>query len=106
MPANQRESAGQSWEIYGDPTPNPTETETVIVYLLQRLDPGVVRDVAINGGNKVGGSGFIDRFVVEDSPRPVEIERTVPARDDHRRDPIANQVRHRSRLRHESIDAD
>jgi effector-binding domain-containing protein len=33
--ANQRESAGQSWEIYGDPTPNPADTETTIVYLLK-----------------------------------------------------------------------
>ena len=32
--ANRRESAGQSWEIYGDPTPDPAETETTIVYLL------------------------------------------------------------------------
>ena len=28
MAANGRESAGQSWEIYGDPTPDPTDTET------------------------------------------------------------------------------
>jgi len=33
--ANQRESAGHSWEIYGDPTPNPAETETTVVYLLK-----------------------------------------------------------------------
>jgi len=35
MAANQRESAGHSWEIYGDPTPNPADTETTIVYLLK-----------------------------------------------------------------------
>ena len=33
--ANRRESAGQSWEIYGDPTPDPGATETTIVYLLK-----------------------------------------------------------------------
>jgi effector-binding domain-containing protein len=31
---NRRESAGTSWEIYGDPTPNPADTETTIVHLL------------------------------------------------------------------------
>jgi hypothetical protein len=35
MAANQRESAGQSWEIYGDPTPDPADTETTVVYLLR-----------------------------------------------------------------------
>jgi len=35
MAANARESAGQSWEIYGDPKPNTTDTETAIVYLLK-----------------------------------------------------------------------
>jgi effector-binding domain-containing protein len=35
MFANRRESAGQSWEIYGDPTPDPAETETTIAYLLR-----------------------------------------------------------------------
>ena len=35
MAANRRESAGQSWEIYGDPTPNPADTETTVVYLLK-----------------------------------------------------------------------
>jgi effector-binding domain-containing protein len=34
MVANRRESAGRSWEIYGDPTPDPAETETTVVYLL------------------------------------------------------------------------
>ena len=35
MAENQRESAGHSWEIYGDPTPDPADTETTIVYLLK-----------------------------------------------------------------------
>jgi effector-binding domain-containing protein len=35
MAANRRESAGSSWEIYGDPTPDPADTETTIVYLLK-----------------------------------------------------------------------
>ncbi len=30
-----RKSAGYSWEIYGDPKPNPGDTETTIVYLLK-----------------------------------------------------------------------
>jgi effector-binding domain-containing protein len=34
MAANGRESAGHSWEIYGDPTPDPAGTETTVVYLL------------------------------------------------------------------------
>jgi effector-binding domain-containing protein len=33
--ANRRESAGHSWEIYGDPTPDPADTETTLVYLLR-----------------------------------------------------------------------
>jgi effector-binding domain-containing protein len=33
--ANGRESAGLSWEIYGDPTPDPADTETTVVYLLK-----------------------------------------------------------------------
>jgi hypothetical protein len=33
--ANRRESAGRSWEIYGDPTPDPANTETTVVYLLK-----------------------------------------------------------------------
>jgi GyrI-like small molecule binding domain len=33
--ANGRESAGQVWEIYGDPTPDPADTETTVVYLLR-----------------------------------------------------------------------
>ena len=35
MAANRRESAGHSWEIYGDPTPDPGDTETTLVHLLQ-----------------------------------------------------------------------
>ena len=34
MAANQRESAGPSWEIYGDPTADPADTETTIVHFL------------------------------------------------------------------------
>jgi effector-binding domain-containing protein len=33
--ANSRESAGHSWEIYGDPMRDPAETETTVVYLLK-----------------------------------------------------------------------
>ena len=35
MAASGRESAGHSLEIYGDPTPDPTDTETTVVYLLK-----------------------------------------------------------------------
>ncbi len=35
MAANGRESTGHSWEIYGDPTPEPADTETTVVYLLK-----------------------------------------------------------------------
>jgi hypothetical protein len=35
MAANQRESARHSWEIYGDPTPDPADTEMPVVYLLK-----------------------------------------------------------------------
>jgi effector-binding domain-containing protein len=35
MAGNRRESAGHSWEIYGDPTPDPADTETTVVYLLK-----------------------------------------------------------------------
>jgi effector-binding domain-containing protein len=35
MAANRREFAGHSWEIYGDPTPNPADTETTVEYLLK-----------------------------------------------------------------------
>jgi hypothetical protein len=31
----RRESAGHSWEIYEDPTPDPADTETTVVYLLK-----------------------------------------------------------------------
>ncbi|MFB9712693.1 GyrI-like domain-containing protein [Arthrobacter methylotrophus] len=33
--ANHRESAGHSWEIYGDPTPDPAHTEITVVHLLK-----------------------------------------------------------------------
>ena len=35
MRENGRESAGVSWEIYGDATPDPADTETTIVFLLR-----------------------------------------------------------------------
>lgn len=35
MAENRRESAGQTWEIYGDPTPDPADTETTVVHLLR-----------------------------------------------------------------------
>jgi effector-binding domain-containing protein len=35
MAANRTDSAGHSWEIYGDPTPDPTDTETTVVCLLK-----------------------------------------------------------------------
>ncbi len=35
MAANRRESAGLSWEMYGDPTLDPADTETTVVYLLK-----------------------------------------------------------------------
>ena len=35
MATNRRESAGHSWEIYGDPTPDPADTETTVVHLLK-----------------------------------------------------------------------
>lgn len=35
MAANHRESAGHSWEIYGDPTPDPANTETTVVHMLK-----------------------------------------------------------------------
>lgn len=35
LAANRREAAGVSWEIYGDPTPDPAHTQTTVVYLLR-----------------------------------------------------------------------
>ena len=35
MAANRRKSVGHSWEIYGDPAPDPADTETTVVYLLK-----------------------------------------------------------------------
>jgi GyrI-like small molecule binding domain len=32
---SRRQSAGHSWEIYGDPTQDPANTETTVVYLLR-----------------------------------------------------------------------
>ena len=43
MAANDRESARQSWKLFGDPTPDPAKTETVIVYLLQQARGEFVR---------------------------------------------------------------
>jgi effector-binding domain-containing protein len=36
MAENQREPAGYTWEIYGDPTPNQDDTETTVVRLLMQ----------------------------------------------------------------------
>lgn len=33
--AHRREPAGHSWEIYGDPSPDPSKTETTVLYLLK-----------------------------------------------------------------------
>jgi effector-binding domain-containing protein len=35
MAENRRASALFSWEIYGDPTPDPADTETLVLYLLR-----------------------------------------------------------------------
>jgi GyrI-like small molecule binding domain len=35
MTGNGRESAGYTWEIYGDPTPDLADTETTVVRLLK-----------------------------------------------------------------------
>jgi DNA gyrase inhibitor GyrI len=35
MATNGRESTGYTWEIYGDPTPDPADTETTILRLLK-----------------------------------------------------------------------
>jgi effector-binding domain-containing protein len=35
MALSGRESAGYTWEIYGDPTPDPADTETTIIRLLK-----------------------------------------------------------------------
>ena len=34
MAAHARSSAGHSWEIYGDPTPEPADTVTTVLHLL------------------------------------------------------------------------
>ena len=54
MAAHRRESAGHSWEIYGDPAPDPADTETTVVYLLTQRSsaPGewsATRTLAENG---------------------------------------------------------
>lgn len=38
LSANQRVTAEYSWEVYGDPMPDPAATETTVFYLLERLD--------------------------------------------------------------------
>ena len=35
MAANHRESARHTWEIYGDPAPDPADTETTVLRLLR-----------------------------------------------------------------------
>jgi hypothetical protein len=35
MVVNRRESAAYAWAIYGDPTPDPANTETTVVHLLK-----------------------------------------------------------------------
>jgi len=35
MAANRRESAGHSWEIYGDPTADPADAQITVVYVLK-----------------------------------------------------------------------
>ncbi len=35
MSENRRESAGVTWEIYGDPTPDPADTVTTVLRLLK-----------------------------------------------------------------------
>jgi effector-binding domain-containing protein len=37
MTAHDRESAGYTWEIYADPTPDPADTETTVIRLLTPL---------------------------------------------------------------------
>lgn len=37
LSANQRVAAEYSWEVYGDPTPDPASTETTVFYLLEPL---------------------------------------------------------------------
>jgi effector-binding domain-containing protein len=44
MAANGRVSAGHSWEIYRDPSPDPAETETTIVQLLTNASGAAVSD--------------------------------------------------------------
>lgn len=41
LSAHQREAAEYSWEVYGDPTPDPASTETTVFYL---LEPREVRE--------------------------------------------------------------
>ncbi|MFF0267121.1 GyrI-like domain-containing protein [Kribbella sp. NPDC004536] len=39
MASNDREPAGHSWEIYGDPTPDPAGNETTVFQLLRPRQP-------------------------------------------------------------------
>ena len=61
--ANRRESAGLSWEIYGDPTPDPADTETTVMHLLKQTSRvGGSHDV-VDPGSTVCGRVSLVRAV-------------------------------------------